>query len=164
MRINRDGNKYAPRRGKERAFWWESEMEHEAYETAAPQAHTIIFSIPMAKKCYCSSNIFRGREKKKIFSEIFTNLGEPALLPDQGCGIDGEKIELAATSSGPKVRLKDFTSLSSSVFWILSALYGSFWGKDSFPLMWAWSLDNDRGLTRLRSSYRHVKHLNRATS
>lgn len=64
-------------------------MEHEAYETAAPQAHTIIFSIPMAKKCYCSSNIFRG--KKKIFSEIFTNLGEHALLPDQECSIDGKK-------------------------------------------------------------------------
>lgn len=107
---------------------------------------------------------FPREKKKKIFSEIFTNLGEPALLPDQGCSVDGEKIELAATSSGPKVRLQDLTSFSSSVFWILSALYGSFWGKDSFPPMRAWSLDNDRGLTRLRSSYRHVKHLNRATS
>lgn len=31
---------------KETAFWWESEMEREAYETAMPQAHTIIFQFP----------------------------------------------------------------------------------------------------------------------
>lgn len=74
--------------GKEAASCWESEMEHEAYETAMPQAHTIIFSIPIAKKSYCSSNIFRG---KKIFSEIVTNLGEDALHRDQECSIDGKE-------------------------------------------------------------------------
>lgn len=87
-RINRDRNKYVQRREKEPAFCWESEMEHEAYETAMPQAHTIIFSIPMAKKCYCSSNIFCW---KKIFSEIVTNLGEDALHPDQECSVDGKE-------------------------------------------------------------------------
>lgn len=40
-------------------------MEHEAYETAMPQAHTIIFSIPMAKQCYCSNNIFCWGGKKE---------------------------------------------------------------------------------------------------
>lgn len=45
--------------------WWESEMEHEAYETAMPQAHTIIFSIPMAKQRYCSNNIFCWKTKQK---------------------------------------------------------------------------------------------------
>lgn len=65
-------------------------MEHEAYETAMPQAHTIIFSIPMAKKCYCSSNIICWGKKRRFSSGIATKLGENALHPYQECSVDGK--------------------------------------------------------------------------
>lgn len=34
------------KRGRETAFCWGSEIEREAYETAMPQAQTIIFQFP----------------------------------------------------------------------------------------------------------------------
>lgn len=64
-------------------------MEHEAYETAMPQAHTIIFSIPMAKQCYCSNNIFCW----KNFCEIVTNLLEDLLHQAWACTANSKKAD-----------------------------------------------------------------------
>lgn len=68
-------------------------MEHEAYETAMPQAHTIIFSIPMAKQCYCSNNIFllkKNNNKKKI-CEIVPNLLEDLSHQGRACAATSKK-------------------------------------------------------------------------
>lgn len=56
------------------------------------QRHGLIqlsFQFPWQRNVIVPAIFSEG--KKEIFSEIFTNLGERALLPDQGCGIDGKK-------------------------------------------------------------------------
>lgn len=77
-------------------------MEHEAYETAMPQAHTIIFSIPMAKQCYCSNNIFWWEEKKEKYGggggggvctvKLFPILLEDLLHQGRACAVTCKKI------------------------------------------------------------------------
>lgn len=58
---------------KKRAFWWESEMEHEAYETAMPQAHTIIFQFPWQSSVIVPT-IFSAEKKSVKLLPIYLGI------------------------------------------------------------------------------------------
>lgn len=49
------------------------------------------FQFPWQRNVIVPAIFSEGGKKKKAFSEIFTNLGEHAVLPDQECSVDGKK-------------------------------------------------------------------------
>lgn len=60
-------------------------MEHEAYETAMPQAHTIIFQFP-----WQAVLLFQQYFLLRIFCEIVSNLLEDLLHQGQACIVNSK--------------------------------------------------------------------------
>lgn len=98
------------------------------------------------------------RKKKKIFSEIFTNLGERALLPDQECSFDG-KNRITSHLLWTKGQAAAFYMLLhlpvlDSVSPAMEAFCGRGFISTDVGLVFS-------GLTHLNSSFKRVKHRHR---